>query len=327
MKKGGGKKAEGVGESEQSPLANEVRTDFLGRKVIIAVARGKRPHEFAVVDKPRKVVPKEKCFFCPGNEKLTPPEIDRIESEPGKWLVRCFPNKFAATGRNYPKAYGAHEVIVDTPDHQKYISDLSEENINSVLHMIRRRVAAISKDKKMKTAIVFKNEGKEAGASLEHTHWQIIALDILPPLIKEESDAAKKGKCRFCEMKKKERKNTFINNGEVFAFCPTASRFHFESWIMPKRHVGDIRDLTEKELASVASAIKMIFVKLEKTLNYPPYNLVLHTSPFSGIRKCDFHFHIEILPKLSKWAGFEHASDVIINSLPPEQCAEEMRKK
>jgi len=312
-----------AGTESKKDLKNEIREDFLGRKVIIATARGKRPHEFAIVDKAHKVVPKEKCFFCPGNEHLTPPEIDRIETSPGKWLVRCFPNKFAATSTEFPNAYGNHEIIVDTPDHQNYLSDLSEENILAVLQMLRRRITAASTDPQIKSAIIFKNEGREAGASLEHTHWQIITLDFIPPLIKKESAYARKAKCSFCAAYEKEKATRIIDNQHLFAFCPYASRFHFETWIVPKRHVKSLVDLEKGELKAVAAALKRIFTKLEKTLNYPPYNMVFHTGPLDGT---DFHFHIEILPKLSKWAGFEHGSGVIINALPPEEAALELRK-
>lgn len=301
---------------------NEIRKDFLGREVIIALNRGKRPQEF-VCQKHVKTTPPEKCFFCPGNEHLTPPEIDRIESAPGKWQIRCFPNKFAAVSKAWKKAYGSHEIIVETPDHQKTLSELDEGNIFNAIEMFCRRVRAAAEDPKTKYAMLFKNEGLEGGASLEHTHCQLVTLPRVPPLVKKESRKFKEGKCALCKSIEKERRRTFFEDANFVAYMPKASRFHFETWVVPKRHARSILDLTEAERRSLATALKVMLGKLDQHVGYPPYNMVFHTAPFDN---SPFHFHIELLPRLSKLAGFEFGTEMIMNSLPPEMAADEFRK-
>ena len=305
---------------------NEIRKDYiLERYVIIATDRAKRPAQFI---KQKQKTTKGTCFFCPGNEHLTPPEIDRIEKN-NKWLIRCFPNKFAATttkgnpkiktkGLVHADAFGKHEVISETPNHKQQLSDLPIIHIKLVLEMYTRRLLNLSKIDGIKFVSIFKNKGKEAGASLPHAHTQIIAYNKVPILIQEEIKASKKeGKCQYCLIIRKEKKSKRIikENKNFISFTPYASRFPFEAWIFLKKHKTSITDLNKNELIDLARQLKSILSKLKK-LN-APYNFYIHYAP----GRTDLHFHIEIAPRLSTFGGFEFSTDTIINVMSPEKAA------
>lgn len=328
--------------ASEAEAQNETRHDYLGREIILTANRAKRPHDFKHERAPR-LTPPEKCFFCPGNEHLTPPEIDRIESAKGKWQVRCFPNKFCAVGKEYPGAYGSHEIIVETPEHSKTVSQLSLENWRNILEMYCRRLEAHHRDKKIRQVIIFKNEGKEAGASLEHTHLQLVALDHIPPLVQKKLPHLRKGKCYFCNLHDEEfsqkffrigmrrkapkfqsedRRRIIFENKHLVCFTPYAPRFNFEVWLANKRHVPSPDKFSKAELEAWAAALKKILGKLDLLLNFPPYNVVFNNGPFGK----DFHFHVEIMPRLANWAGFEFGAESVLNSVLPEDAAEEMRK-
>ncbi|MEM3400333.1 MAG: DUF4921 family protein [Candidatus Micrarchaeia archaeon] len=299
---------------------NEVRTDFMGRRVIIASNRVKRPHDFAAK---RSIVKPKICFFCPGNEHLTPPEIARVENGKGGWLIRCFPNKFAAVANNFKKAYGFHEVIVETPSHNTTLSEIPIWQMEKLLWMYTERIKSLEQNPRIQYVLIFKNEGEDAGASLGHTHTQLLASDFVPDLVGRElgafSEYKKKGKCIFCEMIKNEKRRYIFENSEFIAFAPYASRFAFETWIMPKEHIPSITKL--QNLEKMAEAMKRVLEKIDNSLNYPPYNYFLHNAP----KGRDFHFHLEITPRLTKWAGLEIGGDVPINAMPPEKAARFLR--
>jgi len=311
----------------------EVRKDYiLDRWSYIASDRGKRVQQF---EKSEDLKKDSACFFCPGNENLTPPEIGRVgDSE--NWLVRWFPNKFSAVDGNADvkiktfdkyytagKAFGYHEIIAETPDHKRQLADLNKDEIKEVLQVYSSRMKDLSKRKNIKYVQIFKNSGAEAGTSIIHTHTQIIATTIIPRLVREEIEARKKyKKCPYCDIIKKEEKSArkiYADNNFV-AFAPFAPRFNFEAWIFPKKHYKNITELNDTEFESLAKAFKKILSKLA-SIN-APYNFYLHYSP----KKEDLHFHFEITPRLNKWAGFELATEsyVIINS--PEDAAKFYRE-
>jgi UDPglucose--hexose-1-phosphate uridylyltransferase len=316
---------------------NELRKDYiLDRWVIIAKDRGQRPDQFA-----KKHVDAKKtdavCFFCPGSESLTPPEITRIE-EKGKWIVRAFPNKYAATTSEYgdfgrgmflgKAAYGKHEVIVETPDHEKRLSDLSDRHMEKVLDVYIDRIAENRKDRRIKYVMLFKNEGDEAGTSLVHSHSQLVSLSITPPEVLEEVRGVRryrkeKGRCAFCDIWKKESKGErrIWEDKSAVSFAPFASRFPFEAWVLPKRHVTTPEDMSVSERKSFAKGLMGIIRRLDSSLTHPPYNFYFHISPKGG----DLHFHAAICPRIARWAGFELGSGIIINTMPPELAAEHYR--
>lgn len=318
---------------------NELRKDcLLERWVIIAADRGARPHDY--IKGAKKI--KEKtpnCFFCPGSEEKTPPELGRIEAG-GRWIIRCFSNKFPATAQNpgstniehacfvRKPAYGKHEVIVETPDHEKHFGDLSVKHIEKLLDMYTERIVANKEDPLIKNVMIFKNEGEDAGISLEHSHTQLIALGVIPPSIREVITACRRyrkkfGGCAICDLWQMEQgsKRMILEDDNMIAYAPFASRFPFEVRLIPKRHVTSLEHLEPSEKRSLAGFMKKIIGSLGSDMNHPAYNFYIHTAP----KRHDMHMHIEICPRINKWAGFELGSGIIINTMPPETAAEYYR--
>lgn len=308
----------------------ELRKDYiLDRYVVLTPERKKRRKELSKQEL-KKEKKKKNCFFCPGNEYLTPPETGRIE-ENGKWKLRWFDNKFPAvelkgnynvktdnTFFTFSDAFGKHEVVVETPDHKKQLWDLDKKNIKQILDVYTNRIIELSNIGGVKYVLIFKNHGVEAGTSLIHSHTQIAAINITPTLIMDEVNAAKKyDTCPYCsiiEIEKDSYRRCFENNTFV-AFTPYASRFNYEIWVFPKRHVRNITELEENETNDLAEILKNVLVKLKK-LN-ASYNFFLHYAPKGE----DLHFHIEVTPRIAVWAGFEFSSDITINSVTPEDAA------
>lgn len=313
-------------------MGNEIRRDYLlDRWVIIAANRGKRPEDFKT--KGEKIEKTKVCVFCPGNEHMTPSEISRIGAGE-RWIIRSFPNLYAATHNtkaiakkgpsNSLPAYGRHEVIVESPDHEGLIQDLSLEHFVSLLDEYQARIDALNKLKGVKYTLVFKNFGRVAGASLYHTHTQVVGLPMVPPVIAEEAESGKDGKCKLCKILAKELKSArkVFEDEYVGAFAPYASRFPFEVWIQPKRHVKSIGEMTVDEKTSFATALKYVIKTLSDKLGKTPYNFYLHTSP----KGKNLHFHLEFCPKISKIAGFELGTQMYINVMPPEKAGKFYRQ-
>jgi len=316
---------------------NELRKDYiLDRWVIIAGDRGKRPTDFAL--KSEKIKKEKTCFFCPTNEHMTPPEISRIE-EDGKWIIRVFPNKFPAVDKaegsspenflNMIPAYGVHEVVVDTNDHEKTLCDMSEEYLVKVFDVFMDRIRELEADSQSRYVSVFKNHKKIAGASLSHSHSQIASIPIIPSLVASELEASnnyiKKNKsCPFCDISKNESKSerAIFEDENVFTVAPYASRFNFEAWIIPKRHVKNFDELKEDEKISFVKTLKQLLVRLRDGLKDPGYNFFLHYCPKGE----DFHFHLELCPRIGKWAGFEYSTNITINTMPPETAVKFYRE-
>ncbi len=309
---------------------NQLRKDYLlDRWVIIAKKRGKRPRDFK--HEGEKRVGKS-CFFCPGKEHRTPPEIDRIEKD-GEWIIRCFPNKFPATTEkkemldkgllNAMAAYGRHEVVVETPIHGEELGNLEVEHIAKVLEMYTRRVVELKKDPGIEYVSIFKNRGKTAGASVAHSHTQIVALPMIPGIIREEMKVLQKqGDCPLCRIGDIEGERTVREDKYTVVFAPYASRFPFEARITPKRHLSSLEELNKKERESFALSLKEVLTALNKSTNYPPYNYHLHLGPGGE----DFHMYLELLPRLLTWGGFELSNDIVINTMSPETAAKHYRE-
>ena len=304
----------------------ELRKDyFLDRWVIIAPGRSKRPKEL------RKEEPSKKtCFFCPGKEQLTPAEIGRLGGK--HWRMRWFPNKFPVvqeTGNPFLRnrtlahaaAYGKHEIIVETPSSTKQLWDLPSADMVKLLTIYNQRITELEKRKHIKYVLVVKNHGIMAGASLSHSHTQVASLSMLPPVVKQELIATK-GNCKYCSVINLERKSArkCFENDSVIAFAPYASRFSYELWILPKKHIRKLSDFSEKELEDFAHILNTALKKLKKL--DVDYNYYLHYAP----SRTDLHLHVELTPRLERWAGIELSSGVSINSVSPESAAKFYRK-
>ncbi len=304
----------------------ELRKDYiLDRWVIISEKRKDRPKEF----KKQILVKSGICYFCPGNEDLTPKEIGRIEKN-GKWKIRWFPNRFPfvlAYGRpelkkkgqlEYGNSYGYHEIIVETPEHKKQFSEHSIKEISYILNVISNRINDLSKKKGIKYVAVFKNHGSDAGTSLIHSHLQVAAYNKIPSLVKDEADLSTKGsKCRYCSIINREGKSnrSIFQNKSFVSFAPFASRFNYEVWIFPKKHYSNITEMPQKDILNLAEIMKKIFSRL-KVIN-PSYNFFLHYAP----KGQKLHFHIEVTPRIATWGGFELQTGEIVNSVKPEEAA------
>ncbi|MFH1642580.1 MAG: galactose-1-phosphate uridylyltransferase [Nanoarchaeota archaeon] len=304
---------------------NELRKDYiLDKYVLYCAARIKRPDQF----KKRSVKKKINCFFCQGNEHMTSPEIGRIKKG-NTWNIRWFSNSFPIIEneeknvRDRPflssnPLFGRHEIIVETPKDKIHLADLSVKNLTQVFEVYNSRIEELSAIKNIKYVLVFKNSGVDAGCSIAHSHSQVIALNTIPPNIKEETKRSiRYNKCLYCKILKIESKSKrkVFENKSVLAFTPYASECEYEIWLFPKRHVDKLNDLKPTELTDMAKILKKIFQKLKK--NKFHYNMVLHYSP----KKSNMHFHIEIKPRLTSRAGFELGSGIITNPVFPETAA------
>lgn len=303
----------------------ELRKDyFLDRWVIVSRRRGKRPYEFK---QEPDVVEEKGCAFCPGHEDETPPEIGRLERD-GHWYVRWFANKFAFLAKEgdptvkthglftFSSAYGEHEVVVETEDHSKQLSDLPVEQIKDILGVYASRIKELEHRNAYVT--IFKNHGKAAGTSLVHSHTQIAAVNVLPPNVLEEVHKShSQGRCLYCEIVgiEKDSDRRVFENASFVAFCPYASRFNFEVWIFAKEHVQRMEELNDAQLSDLAEVLKKILVKLAE-LN-ASYNFIVHYAPKDN----DLHFHIEVLPRIAKWGGFELSSGMYVNHVLPADAA------
>jgi UDPglucose--hexose-1-phosphate uridylyltransferase len=326
----------------------ELRRDpIVGRWVIIATDRSKRPTDFLI----EKAEPRGGfCPLCPGQEAKTPPEILAYRT-PGSprngpgWTVRVVPNKFPALmiegglAREGEGLYdkmngvGAHEVIIEGADHKRQLADLGESEIENVLWAWRDRILDLKRDARFKYIMIFKNHGAAAGASLDHTHSQLIALPIVPKNVAEEMKGALeyfnyKERCVYCDIVRQETndgRRLVYENTDFVVLEPFAPKFPFETWVLPKAHDSAFEDCQKNEYANLAGALRLILRKLHRALDNPPYNFILHTSPFQEMVNPHYHWHIEIMPTLAKVAGFEWGSGFYINPTPPEDAAKFLR--
>ncbi len=327
----------------------QLRKDpIIGRWVIISADRGKRPHDW-IVESKKKVG--GFCPFCPGNEDKIPPEIiakRENDSAPNKlgWTIRVVSNKFPALQIegdlnrreegifDLMNGFGAHEVIIECPDHLIELADLHINHIRDVFWIFRERIVDLKKDIRFKYILVFKNHGIAAGASLEHSHSQIIALPIIPKRVVEELNGAQKyysykERCIFCDIIRQETQwnsRLVISNPNFIVFEPFAARFPFETWVLPARHSVSFKDISYEDTYELAATIKETLQRLNKALENPPYNFIIHTSPLQDHEFSEYHWHIEIIPIITKVAGFEWGSGFYINPTPPEEAANTLRE-
>jgi len=333
---------------------NEMRKDYiLDRWVVIASQRKRRPTDFVKAKEERKP---SVCPFCPGNEHLTPPanlvylleenmirkEKDKEDSRHKNWVVRCIPNLYPAFSppklqeastrveRGYvsTEAHGHHEVVIESPSHDEHPSVASISQLTYVIEAYEDRLRVLSSYDYVKYVSIFRNQGADAGASLSHAHTQMIATPMVPSIIREELVSSKEyfeqnKRCVFCEILEKEGKNErSIWENESFAvFAPWAAVNPFEFWIFPKRHQATILDMSKDEIKSLAEAMRVSFGGLRTLLDDPSYNFGFHMAS-----KEWYHWHIEIYPRLSIWAGFEKSTGMLINVMSPEEAAVNLRE-
>jgi UDPglucose--hexose-1-phosphate uridylyltransferase len=332
----------------------ELRRDpVVGRWVIISTERSRRPSDFASAPvRPQSGGP---CVFCPGEESRTPAEILAVRGPDGEangpgWKLRVVPNKFPALrieGELEPSGegvfdrmngIGAHEVIIETPDHGASLAELPESQVVAVLEAWRQRMVDLQKDVRFGYVSVFKNHGEAAGASLEHPHSQLIATPIVPMMVEQELEGAlrhfrMRKRCIWCDIIRQEMQGRtrglgrlILGEGGVVALCPYAPRLPFESWILPERHRPSYEEAEGTELRALARVLGEVLRRMNHVLGYPSWNLSLHSAPLKTPTPDHFHWHLEIIPKLTKVAGFEWGTGLFINPTPPEEAAGYLRE-
>jgi len=327
----------------------ELRRDpVVGRWVIIDSDHTKGPSDFSKDDNTptRQAI----CPFCPGREHQTPDEVDAVrplKSLPNTsgWLVRTVPNKFPVLIPegiiekegigiyDQMTGIGAHEVLIEGPDHDKGLSELTKEEMQAVISQYQSRFRYLSQDSRFKYVVIFKNFGSSAGATVEHTHSQIIALPMVPKTVLEELKGAEhyhqyRGRCVFCDMIAQEyqdKERIVVENSSFLAFCPYAPRYAFEICIIPKAHGADFASSDEKTQAHLAQILQDVLKKIKKVLKNPSYNYYLHTAPIGYANLACYHWHIEIIPKLTRSVGFEWGTGLHIVPTFPQDAARFLR--
>jgi UDPglucose--hexose-1-phosphate uridylyltransferase len=292
-----------------------------------------------------------KCPFCSGTESMTPPEIYVVRPQGSiangqGWKLRVVSNKFPALkiegelGRrgigvfDLCNGVGAHEVIVETPDHQRQMADLTVEELGGVIAAYKSRSMDLRGDKRLKYTLLFKNFGLSAGASLEHTHSQLIALPIVPKRVQEELRGAEryfefKERCPYCDMVSQEiqeDERLVCENRSFVACAPFMSNFPFEIWILPKEHRADFAQISPETIGDFARILKETLLRVRVVLSDPSYNFIVHTAPIEVHEREEYHWHLELIPKLTKIAGFEWGTGFYINPTPPEVAAKLLRE-
>jgi UDPglucose--hexose-1-phosphate uridylyltransferase len=327
----------------------ELRKDpVVGRWVIISTERGRRPSDFTTEPVRARG---GNCVFCPGNEPKTPHEIlagrapDSPADTPGL-SFRVVPNKFPALrieGELEPSGeglydrmngVGAHEVVIETPEHAATLATLPVDTVADVLLAYRDRVVDLKKDPRFEYILVFKNHGAAAGASLEHPHSQLIATPIIPIMVLEELKGAAeyyaiKERCVWCDIVRQERRaqRRLVTERHGFmAVAPFAPRFPFETWILPTVHRSAFEETGIDALRGLAEVLGDFLRRIDQVLQHPPYNFMLHTAPLREGPLDHFHWHLEIIPKLTNVAGYEWGSGFFINPVPPEDAAAALRE-
>lgn len=327
----------------------EIRRDpILGRWVIIATERARRPADLA---RAPDITKRGLCPFDPGQEDKTPPEVyvsGRPATSPANspgWKVRVVPNRYPALmiegdlEREANGIYdrmngiGAHEIIIETPHHDKDLGNLTDADVTEVLFAFKARIIDLRNDMRFRYILLFKNHGSTAGATLEHAHSQLIALPVVPRHVQEEIEGSRRHfehreRCIFCDIvmqERKERSRLIMENEEFVVFAPWAPRSPFETWIVPKRHESNFEAESKERLALGAQALRSTLKRLGAALGEPAYNFILHSNPLRDPPSPWYHWHIEVMPALTRVAGFEWGSGFYINPVPPEEAAEFLR--
>jgi UDPglucose--hexose-1-phosphate uridylyltransferase len=328
---------------------HELRKDPLSGRWVAVMSDSKSPDDYRSSSEETK---ETSCVLCPGRERETPPEIVAVR-EGGGWWTRVIPNFRPVLhvegdlGRKglgmYDKmnSVGANEIIIDSPEHNKQPEDIGSDQMLRIIRLYRDRVADLEKDQRLRYILIFKNSGKGAGAAYSHPHSEVMAMPVIPKLVKEELDGAKqyyeyKERCIFCDIMREEMKvgeRVVFETRDFFTFSPFAPKFPFESWILPKRHGCAFQDITDGEMEDLGLMLFTVLKKMRRILGDSPYNYVIHTAPNRIPRRNhwhtlgdDFHWHIEIMPRLVMMSGFEWGSDFYVLTTSPEDAAKYLRE-
>ena len=331
-------------EEQQKKLASELRFDMVSKDwVVIATGRAKRPEDFASQERNKVEVAEKDCPFC--NLATQEASVLEYQNEKGEAEVVIVPNKFPAFAPSdglHERAEGPysimdgvgyHEVVI-TRDHKKSLAEMSLEQVHRVIDAYQERYLELANEKFVNYISIFHNHGKEAGASMAHPHSQIIAIPLIDPDLQRSINGSRlffenQGKCVHCQMlewDREDKRRIIYENDKFVVLIPFASRVAFEVRIYPKEHHAYFERIKEDEKIQLAGALKMVLGKIFKGLNDPAYNFFIHTSPTDGKDYGHYHWHMEILPKTSTWAGFELGTGIEISTVQPEEAAKYLRE-
>jgi UDPglucose--hexose-1-phosphate uridylyltransferase len=321
----------------------ELRKDPTTRRwAIIATERWKRPNELAKKKGGKK---KKFCPFDKGSEELATATVYPHFKQPGKWKVWVTPNKFPAlSSEGVPRttiqgmfttidAVGGHEVFVDSAKHTATLANMKPIEIETILNAYRERYKYWLKDDRVKYVLIFKNYGPDAGASLVHPHSQLTATPVVPPRVVEEMEKGERyykdrKHCIICDLIRDEialDKRVAYMNDRFIVICPFASRFPFETMILPREHSSNFMDISDSDIESLADIMSRLFRRMKDLLDDPSFNYLVHISPQYAPNLRFYHWHIEIIPRLTEVAGFEWGAGIYINPTPPEEAARELK--
>jgi len=284
------------------------------------------------------------CPFCPGNEGTTPKETFSLSREGGGWSVRVIPNKFPffhIEGEfdrrpegmyDVMDAIGAHEIVVEAPEHKQSYAFMETPQIEKILFAYRERLMDLEKDRRFQQFLILKNY---PGVFNRHPHSHILAMPVIPRRIDEEVWGTldyyqRKERCIFCDIIKEEilmKKRVVLETVHFLVFSPFASRYPFETWIVPKKHSPDFHHIDEEEMEDLSVAIQSLSIRFYKLLSDPPYSFTFHTSPVQGrFHRSEYHWHIETRLRIGLREGFEWGTGFFVNPTPPEDAAAYLRK-
>ena len=313
-----------------SQLRKDIQT---GEWTILAKQRDGRPYLFNTEDSSKE------CPFCLYNKHMTPGEVFRLHD------VRVVPNKFPAVCQVCDEnlqdmlfyaaceGIGHHEVVIETSEHNLPFDELDIYQIQDILKVFKKRFVILSQEPDVEYVQIFKNHGRNAGASLPHSHSQVVALPFIPPRVEQEMKNADTyynttGRCVYCDILKEEHEEKgrlLYHNEHVTVALSFAPRFAYEAILIPNAHQWDFGTVEDNVLAGLAEALIHTIHMMQAILGQFPYNLVLHTTPL-GSENTHYHWHVELIPRVSYHAGFEIATGTCINTVCPEEAAQGIKK-
>lgn len=315
--------------------------------VVMAPERAFRPDDFhgEGAQHPARPAHRDDCPFCTGNESMTPGEIARISAPDGSWLVRVTPNKFSVfdpgcdlqrkkngTFRSMAAA-GVHEVVVEHPRHDLDLCAMDPAHLALVLRMYRERYRALRHHPLVESIVIFKNQGRRAGSSLEHSHSQITAAPVLSSQVIMRLQEARRfheleGGCLYCTVLHEEllAEERIVEEGQAFvAFMPYAALSPYHSWIFPRRHQSAYDEISDEDIDELAGVLSRLLRRLKAAAGAPDYNITIRSAPVGEVSSGCFHWYLSVVSRISQLAGFELGSGTYINSMRPERCAELLR--
>ena len=336
-------------------VTTELRRDpVTGRWVVIEMAPVKSRREFEPTPQaPKPPSPQASkdhpCAFCEGQEAAAGRELlawrEGTPADGPGWSVRVVPNRRPVLGiagtaeRRVDGLFesrdglGAHEVVIESPTHDETLAAMPVERLWRVLWAWRTRLQDLKRDTRFVAAVVFKNHGRAAGALMDHSHSQIVAYPVIPSALDDElrgctAHHAQTGHCLSCDILQQEiraRVRVVLELPDVVAVVPYASRTPFEVWLSPRAHAARFEEASDATLAALAGALRAVLAGVDWALERPAYNLVLRTAPFDGRADDAFHWHLEVVPRVTRIGGLEWGSGIARNPVSPEEAASALR--